>query len=85
MDNLKKFLKCERKGEEVNHPRCIKNFVHEMMQLDKLLNEYDTKINVTLEAKNYLFKFVKQNKEIRNRAINAMENIEKIREKETKK
>ena len=49
MDNLKKFLKSKRKGEEVNQPRYIKNLVYEMMQLDKLLNEYETKINVTLE------------------------------------
>ena len=49
MDNLKKFLKSKRKGEEVNLPRYIKNLVYEMMQLDKLLNEYETKINVTLE------------------------------------
>lgn len=60
MDNLKKFLKSKRKGEEVNLPRYIKNLVYEMMQLDKLLNEYETKINdVTLEANNYLFKFEK--------------------------
>ena len=63
MDNLKKFLKSKRKGEEVNQPRYIKNLVYEMMQLDKLLNEYETKINLTLEANNYLFKFEKkQNK-----------------------
>ena len=40
-----------------------------MVQLDKLLNEHETKMNVTLEAKIYLFKFVKQNKETRKKAI----------------
>ena len=51
-DDLKKLIKEERKGEEeINHPRYINNLVAEMMQLDKLLNEYETKINVTLEAK----------------------------------
>lgn len=49
-----------------------------MMELGEVLNEYETKINVTLETKNYLFKIVEQNKEIRKRAIKA---IEKIREK----
>ena len=50
------------------------------MELGELLNEYETKINVTLEAKNYLFKIVEQNKEIRKRAIKATEKIrEKIR------
>ena len=51
-DDLKKLIKEEGKGEEeINHPRYINNLVAEMMQLDKLLNEYETKINVTLEAK----------------------------------
>ena len=46
------MIKEERKGEEeINHPRYINNLVAKMMQLDKLLNEYETKINVTLEAK----------------------------------
>ena len=46
------MIKEERKGEEeINHPRYINNLVAKMMQLDKLLNEYETKINVTLEEK----------------------------------
>ena len=62
MDNLKKLFKKERKGGELlNHRRYIKNLVHEMMQLGKLLNEYKAKINVILETKYDLFKIVKEN------------------------
>ena len=62
MDNLKKLFKKERKGGELlNHSRYIKNLVHEMMQLGKLLNEYKAKINVILETKYDLFKIVKGN------------------------
>lgn len=56
------MIKEERKGEKINHPRYINYFVCEMMRLDKLLNEYET---TKLEAKNDLFKIVKENKEIR--------------------
>ena len=52
------------------------------MQFDKLLNDYESKINVTWKDKNDLLKIVKANKETRKRAIKA---INKIREKKATK
>ena len=48
-----------------------------MMHLDKLLKEYETKINVTLKVKNDLPKIVEENTEIRERAIETTYNIKK--------
>ena len=49
MDNIKKLIKEQRKGEEViKHPRYIKTLVDETMHLGNLLNKHETKINVTL-------------------------------------
>ena len=56
-----------------------------MMHLDKLLKEYETKINVTLKVTNDLPKIVEENTEIRERAIETTYNIKKIREKEVNK
>ena len=55
------------------------------MQFDKLLNDYESKINVTWKDKNDLLKNVKANKETRKRAIKAINDIKKIREKEATK
>ena len=66
MDNLKKMIKEQRKGEEeVSHPGYINNLVREMMQLGKLKHRYKTKMNVTLKTHNDLSKIIKEIKEIK--------------------
>ena len=43
-DKIKNLIKEERKGEQkINHSRYINNLVCEVMQSDKLINEYETR------------------------------------------
>lgn len=56
-----------------------------MMPMDKLIKEYMTKINVTLDAKNDLFKVEKHNKEVSKRAVKAVNNTYKIKAKTQEK
>ena len=48
-----------------------------MMQLGKLINKYKTKMSLTLKALNNLSKMIKENKEIRKRAVKAINDIKK--------
>ena len=56
-----------------------------MMQIDKLIKDNKTKINVTLEANNDLFIVEKQNKILSKRAVKAVNNIYKIQSKNARK
>lgn len=56
-----------------------------MMQIDKLIKDYKTKINVTLEAKNDLFIVEKKNKKLSKRAVKAVNNIYKLQSKNARK
>ena len=55
------------------------------MQIDKLIKDNKTKINVTLEANNDLFIVEKQNKILSKRAVKAVNNIYKIQSKNARK
>ena len=47
------------------------------MQLGKLINKYKTKMSLTLKALNDLSKMIKENKEIRKRAVKSIDDIKK--------
>ena len=76
----------EISGEKISkYPKYINIFVDEMTYLENLLNEYETKINVTLKTKNRFSIILKENKKLRKRAIKAIDHVKTIRERDVRK
>lgn len=56
-----------------------------MTYLENLSNKYETKINVTLKTKNRFSIILKENKDLRKRAIKAIDHVKTIKEREVRK